>query len=76
MKVFRRAKDALKQCLPDSLKDQTFAAALATEDSVQKWLALLLKNINESPSIASGSTSVPQLSTRSAYSDPKKDSWN
>jgi CCR4-NOT transcription complex subunit 9 len=48
-----RAKDALKQCLPEALKDQTFAATLVTEDSVQKWLALLLKNLSDSPAAPS-----------------------
>ena len=42
-----RAREALRQCLPDALKDQTFAAAIHTEDSVQRWLALLIKNLND-----------------------------
>lgn len=52
-----RAREALRQCLPDALKDQTFAAAINTEDSVQRWLALLIKNLND-PS-AAGITSAP-----------------
>lgn len=42
-----RAWEALRQCLPDALRDQTFAAALRQEETVQRWLALLIKNLNE-----------------------------
>jgi CCR4-NOT transcription complex subunit 9 len=35
-----RARDALRQCLPDALRDQTFASAIRSEESVQKWLGL------------------------------------
>lgn len=44
-----RARDALRQCLPEALKDQTFANTIVQEESVQKWLAMLIKNINERP---------------------------
>lgn len=40
-----RARDALRQCLPDALKDQTFSATIVQEDSVQRWLGILLKNL-------------------------------
>jgi CCR4-NOT transcription complex subunit 9 len=58
-----RARDALRQCLPDALRDQTFAAVLRSEESVQRWLALLLKNISEqgapvSPLIAPSANST------------------
>ena len=42
-----RARDALRQCLPDALKDQSFSTILGSEESVHRWLALLLKNVNE-----------------------------
>mmetsp|Transcript_33589 Transcript_33589/g.48733 ORF Transcript_33589/g.48733 Transcript_33589/m.48733 type:complete len:344 (+) Transcript_33589:6-1037(+) len=42
-----RAREALRQCLPEALKDQTFAATIRGEESVQKWLTLLVKNITE-----------------------------
>lgn len=45
--LFFRARDALRQCLPDALRDQSFAAVLRSEESVQRWLAHLLKNLNE-----------------------------
>lgn len=63
-----RAREALRQCLPDALKDQTFAAAIQTEDAVQRWLALLIKNLNDpsAPSIAAapaGSASTTSAGT-------------
>ena len=58
------AREALRQCLPDALKDQTFAAAINTEDSVQRWLALLIKNLNDpsTPGIATASTGAAAAS--------------
>lgn len=55
--IIFRAREALRQCLPDALKDQTFATAINTEDSVQRWLALLIKNLNDPNSV--GITSAP-----------------
>lgn len=46
-----RACDALKQCLPESLKDQSFAQVFKAEEAVQRWLALLIKNINDRPQV-------------------------
>lgn len=55
-----KARDALRGCLPDALKDQTFANAISQEDSVQRWLQTLLKNLgNEPPGITS--STVPEL---------------
>jgi hypothetical protein len=54
--------------LPDALKDQTFAAAINTEDSVQRWLALLLKNLNDpsAPGITNASAGAASASASSA----------
>lgn len=41
-----RAKEALRQCLPDSLKDTTFANALKDDVTVKRWLHQLLQNID------------------------------
>jgi hypothetical protein len=41
------AREALRQCLPDSLRDQTFSATIKNEESVQRWLVLLTKNLND-----------------------------
>ncbi|KAG8230166.1 hypothetical protein J437_LFUL006098 [Ladona fulva] len=40
-----RAREALRQCLPDQLKDSTFAACLADDKSTKHWLSQLLKNL-------------------------------
>lgn len=40
-----RAREALRQCLPDQLKDQTFANCLKDDNSTKKWLAQLVKNL-------------------------------
>ena len=40
-----RAREALRQCLPDSLRDATFSAALKDDVSTKRWLAQLLYNI-------------------------------
>lgn len=40
-----RAKEALRSCLPDQLKDQTFADCLKEDASTKKWLAQLIKNL-------------------------------
>lgn len=83
-----RAKDALRQCLPEALKDQTFAATMANDESVQKWLSLLLKNLSESS--AAGATAVGGIAPPPALSKPpgvagssavnyaeiKRDAWN
>lgn len=55
-----KARDALKQCLPDVLKDPNFASNVVQEESVQRWLALLLKNLNEtSPTVATATPAGP-----------------
>jgi hypothetical protein len=52
-----KARDALRQCLPDPLKDSTFVNSIIQEDTVQRWLASLIKNINE-PLTVIGTTAV------------------
>lgn len=42
-----RAREALRECLPDALKGQAFASVLKNEEAVQRWLTTLLKNISE-----------------------------
>jgi CCR4-NOT transcription complex subunit 9 len=54
-----RARDALRTSLPDALRDQSFAAVLKTEEIVQKWLTLLIKNINEASAAGGGSAQAP-----------------
>ncbi|EWM30585.1 Cell differentiation, Rcd1-like protein [Nannochloropsis gaditana] len=43
-----RARDALRQCLPDALRsDQTFSQCLKDDVTINRWLANLLYNITE-----------------------------
>merc|ERR1719440_695895 len=51
----QRACEALCQCLPDQLKDDTFATCLKDDKSTKHWLALLLKNL-ETMGAQQGST--------------------
>ncbi|KAH7965334.1 hypothetical protein HPB49_006079 [Dermacentor silvarum] len=44
-----RAREALRQCLPDQLKDNTFASCLQDDKSTSHWLAQLLKNLETAP---------------------------
>jgi len=49
-----RACEALCQCLPDQLKDETFQACLKDDKSTKHWLAQLLKNIEAMSSQGGG----------------------
>jgi CCR4-NOT transcription complex subunit 9 len=42
-----RAREALAQNFPQSLRDDSFASVIRAEDVVQRWLTHLLKNISE-----------------------------
>ncbi|XP_035226127.1 CCR4-NOT transcription complex subunit 9-like isoform X3 [Stegodyphus dumicola] len=44
-----RAREALRQCLPDQLKDNTFANCLKEDKSTKHWLSQLLKNLETTP---------------------------
>lgn len=49
---FFRAREALRQCLPDQLRDATFGNALKDDQSTQHWLTQLLHNLdNMQPAI-------------------------
>lgn len=45
-----RAREALRQCLPDQLKDNTFATTLQDDNSTKRWLVQLQQNL-ESPGV-------------------------
>lgn len=47
--LFSRALLALRQCLPDQLRDNTFATCLQEDASTKHWLNLLLKNLETGP---------------------------
>ena len=40
-----RAREALRQCLPDTLRDATFAPSLKDDLTTKRWLTQLLFNI-------------------------------
>lgn len=40
-----RAREALRRCLPDQLRDQTFSQCLQEDRSTKHWLSLLIKNL-------------------------------
>lgn len=40
-----RARDALRNCLPEALRDNTFAAQLVDEPATQRCLALLVEQL-------------------------------
>lgn len=44
-----RAREALRQCLPDQLKDSTFVMCLKEDKSTKHWLSQLLKNLESAP---------------------------
>lgn len=54
-----RARDALRQCLPEPLRDSTFANCLKDDAGTKRWLQSLIQNVSE----ASGSTSGTPLNT-------------
>eukprot|EP00742_Colponemidia_sp_Colp-10_P001758 GILJ01001881.1.p1 GENE.GILJ01001881.1~~GILJ01001881.1.p1 ORF type:complete len:312 (+),score=33.49 GILJ01001881.1:55-936(+) len=43
-----RAREALRQCLPDALRDTTFAHCLKDDPTTKRWLTQLLFNISDS----------------------------
>ncbi len=42
-----RAREALRQCLPEPLRDSTFAASLKDDQNTRRWLGQLLGNLSE-----------------------------
>lgn len=51
-----RAREALRRCLPDQLRDSTFSQCLQEDRSTKHWLSLLIKNLE------SGSSDPIQIS--------------
>ena len=46
-----RAREALRQCLPDQLKDSTFQSCLKDDTSTKRWLQQLQQNLEAAPLI-------------------------
>merc|ERR1719232_251256 len=53
-----RAREALRQCLPSFLRDETFHGVLRDDVTVKKWLAQLLSVLGSSPATASGTNNT------------------
>lgn len=47
--IIFRAREALRQCLPEYLKDNTFTNCLKDDTSTKRWLAQLKKNLQDIP---------------------------
>jgi CCR4-NOT transcription complex subunit 9 len=57
-----RAREALKTCLPNSLRDNTFGPHLHNDPTVQKWLSQLLGSVGtEEGAPGGGASSNPLL---------------
>lgn len=54
-----RAREALKQCLPVSLRDDTFNLALRDDVTVKKWLSQLLSVVGPPTEGSGGMTNAP-----------------
>ena len=53
-----KARDALRQCLPDALRDQTLANVFRSEESVQRWHLQMLKNLSTTGGTDVGSSGL------------------
>mmetsp|Transcript_14014 Transcript_14014/g.16977 ORF Transcript_14014/g.16977 Transcript_14014/m.16977 type:complete len:305 (+) Transcript_14014:203-1117(+) len=51
-----RAREALRQCLPEQLRDPLFTACLKDDVTTRRWLAQLLMNVGHGP----GNANAPQ----------------
>ncbi|KAG6965409.1 hypothetical protein JG688_00007221, partial [Phytophthora aleatoria] len=58
-----RAKEALRQCLPEALRNHTFDEALKEDATTSRWLAQLLYNISTDASIGAGAVQGARLSS-------------
>ncbi|XP_033211727.1 CCR4-NOT transcription complex subunit 9 [Belonocnema kinseyi] len=63
-----RALLALRQCLPDQLRDNTFATCLQEDMSTEHWLNELLKNLEAGPQTG---PSAQQGPTQPGQQDPR-----
>jgi uncharacterized membrane protein len=53
-----RAREALRTCLPEQLKDATFAVTLKDDSTTKKWLSQLLQNLGLESQIIATTTSA------------------
>ncbi|XP_014227236.1 CCR4-NOT transcription complex subunit 9 isoform X4 [Trichogramma pretiosum] len=62
-----RALLALRQCLPDQLRDGTFSSCLSEDVSTEHWLSQLLKNLETGPP----NPTVLPMSNQQVQQDPR-----
>lgn len=64
-----KAKEALRSCLPDQLRDSTFSTCLKDDASTKKWLAQLIKNLEPFVQITStGGMNTNQIQMQQSIS--------
>lgn len=56
-----RARDALKHCLPEQLRNDTFASLIADDQNMKKWLYQLLVNVGDPGALQLEQASAVQL---------------
>ncbi|CAF1221607.1 unnamed protein product [Adineta steineri] len=64
-----RAREALRSCLPDCLKDHTFDIVLKDDQSTKKWLSQLILNL-EAPPTNNSQQQQPSTSILSQQAQP------
>jgi CCR4-NOT transcription complex subunit 9 len=63
-----RAREALRQCLPEPLKDATFNACLREDHATKRWLESLLRNLAETPAPQQqGGQKMPSLNMQPGH---------
>lgn len=65
--MLHRAREALRQCLPDQLKDNTFSSCMKDDNATKRWLMQLQQNL-EAPGIPDP-RSMPLSWSRSRNTD-------
>lgn len=65
--MLHRAREALRQCLPDQLKDNTFSSCMKDDNATKRWLMQLQQNL-EAPGIPDP-RSMPLSWSRSRSTD-------
>jgi CCR4-NOT transcription complex subunit 9 len=58
-----RAREALKTCLPQSLRDNTFGPHLHNDPTVQKWLSQLLQVVGQNADGSDAASTAPTVGT-------------
>jgi CCR4-NOT transcription complex subunit 9 len=61
-----KARDALRQCLPMSLRDNTFEIVLRDDVIVKKWLSQLLSALSSTSGAPAGSSTLPNMTFSSS----------